>query len=375
MEKNSLKKFFPTSKIPLYYLSYDELVGSNRDFYAISKWLTENALNKNSKNNILDVGCANGTLASKLAENNSVDAIDVDEIHIDIAKNRALYKTNPNFEVLDVKKLSDHYKDKKFDTIISTYSPLGFACEDVDSLTRVLDIFSENLAKNGSIFFEVSHDGNQKKQYAGEIFHYARHMKINSGDEFLTYSINYNDGSKRKCVPAINFKINKKLDGLEGKICEDKTFQVYGNDDYDNLKNIKHVLFSNDNGYTFPVYQFNDKDLTKDKILFDKEQLKSGHEKSRHYDITDDIFNFTQENEMYVIWNLENNTYKPYLCEFNDKIIPPKYTLFSQDDITKAIENSKIKGNFEFYGGFDKAKGEYSKEIGYSGCISVLIKT
>ena len=107
----------------------------------------------NQQLNILEINCGTGEDAIWLAKKNHIIiATDISNEMIAIAKTKESHQ-NLNFIQADITKITEQFKDNKFDTIFSNFG--GLNCLDKNELTQFLDSVSIILSKNGKLILVI----------------------------------------------------------------------------------------------------------------------------------------------------------------------------------------------------------------------------
>tara|TARA_Y100000310_G_scaffold339377_1_gene431863 strand:+ start:1366 stop:2139 length:774 start_codon:yes stop_codon:yes gene_type:complete len=137
----------------LYRANYDYLVGASRDFDSQIDWL-DKIFQENQVKTILDCGCGTGTHAILLAKRGyQVTAFDFNINQVKLAKKKAEKAgVEINFQVADIK----DFNFGQFDAIISLFSVITFACQDLTDLTKVMNCIKKSLKPGGIAFLETS---------------------------------------------------------------------------------------------------------------------------------------------------------------------------------------------------------------------------
>jgi ubiquinone/menaquinone biosynthesis C-methylase UbiE len=105
------------------------------------------------KYNILEINCGTGEDAIWLAKKkHTVIATDISKEMIAVAKMKESYQ-NLNFLIADINSISEHFKDKKFDTIFSNFG--GLNCLDKNELSKFLNSTSTILSKKGKLILVI----------------------------------------------------------------------------------------------------------------------------------------------------------------------------------------------------------------------------
>ena len=207
------------------------------------------------------------------------------------------------------------FQQKKFDAILSTYSPLSFACKNPKDLTKVLNQFDKVLGPGGSIFFEVSH-----RQNIATCWNYRI---VSEGGTYIILSRNFVRNNKVYATISDFEVIPEQKETLPQIILNNHKLQI---------KISKRPIMENP--------------LTIEKYL--------------------------KKNQKCIL-SLDN---RKYTCKVLEHSNPTPYTLFSQEELSAAVNESTIKkriASIRFFGGFlDKS---FSDSPGHNGCKCVLIKT
>lgn len=107
-----------------------------------------NEVMKNEKSRVLDIGFGTGVLASKLYENgHQIDGLDFSSKMIGIAKDKMPMANLFEWDISNG--LPDSVKEKKYDSIVSTYTLHHLT--DEDKITFIKSLFPL-LAENGKIY-------------------------------------------------------------------------------------------------------------------------------------------------------------------------------------------------------------------------------
>jgi len=130
---------------------------------------------------ILDVGCATGYYISTLKMNGNVDAIDISETVIKIAKTRQIEECH----VADIFKYNP---SKKYDTITLFENNIGLG-GTLSKTKKLFKILTKLLERKGKIIAIIRHIDNRKKYYSKQ---YIPLWKGEYGRRFRWFYFNIN---------------------------------------------------------------------------------------------------------------------------------------------------------------------------------------
>ncbi|KKN64316.1 hypothetical protein LCGC14_0492790 [marine sediment metagenome] len=151
-----------------------------------------------AKGEILDVGCATGYYIPILKMNGNVDAIDISEQAIQIAKARGIEECH----VADVFKYNP---PKKYDTITLFENNIGLG-GTFSKTQKLFKILTKFLKKNGKIIAIIRHTDYRKKYYSSKYFPLWK-GKYGKKFRWLYFNINY--------LPKFCRKYQLKLEVLD----------------------------------------------------------------------------------------------------------------------------------------------------------------
>jgi SAM-dependent methyltransferase len=134
------------------------------------------------KGEILDVGCATGYYIPALMQNGKVDAIDISEQAINIAKAKGIEECH----VADIFKYKPR---KKYDTITLFENNIGLAGTYFKT-KKMFCIFTKLLKDNGQIIAIIRHTDYRKRFYSSK-YKIIWKGKIRKGFRWFYFNINY----------------------------------------------------------------------------------------------------------------------------------------------------------------------------------------
>ncbi len=146
---------------------------------------------------ILDVGCATGYYIPALKRNGNVDAIDISEHAIKIAKAK-------NIKECHVADIFNYNPVKLYDTITLLENNIGLA-GTLSKTKKLFKILTKLLKKNGQIIAIMRHTDYRKKYYSSKYIPLWK-GKIAKKFRWFYFNINY--------LPRFCHKYNLKLDIL-----------------------------------------------------------------------------------------------------------------------------------------------------------------
>jgi len=178
------------SKFPIdldYYLrEYEDLSSLEKNAISIAH------------DEILDVGCATGYYIPALKRNGNVDAIDISEHAIKIAKAKGI-------EECHVGDIFNYNPVKLYDTITLLENNIGLA-GTLSKTKKLFKILTKLLKKNGQIIAIMRHTDYRKKYYSSK---YTPLWKGKTFKKFRWFYFNIN------YLPRFCHKYNLKLDILD----------------------------------------------------------------------------------------------------------------------------------------------------------------
>lgn len=151
---------------------------------------------------LLDVGCATGELAVKLADHHQVKGIDSNPTMIQIAKEQSVDQKEADFQVADMLHLTKMFKEESFDCVICIGNTLAHLQNDAEVLSFLANVF-RILKGNGSLIIQIVNFDKFIEQEIREFpeidtaeinftrkYHYLNSGKINFETELMIKSSN-----------------------------------------------------------------------------------------------------------------------------------------------------------------------------------------